>query len=135
MRVAMGVVGALALAGCTSPYYYPAQPAPISYAPPPLITPYTARPYYQPPAYVPAPEPPPPEIRFDPGSSDPAAYETPPMLLQPLPDTVETPSLSAPGFGAPRPATVLVQPQPADSGGAVPMMGFRPMKGQRTPTP
>ena len=56
------------------------------------------------------------------------------MLLQPLPDEVETAPPYAPE--APRPATALTQPPPQpDTGGAVPLMGFRPMKGQRTPTP
>ena len=61
--------------------------------------------------------------------SDPATYETPNVLLQPLPDTVETPP-PEPG----RPAIVQAPPPP-DPGGAVPMMGFRPMKGQKVPTP
>ena len=133
MRVLLGVAGVLAMAGCSVPVYYPAQPMPISYAPPPLITPYTARPLYPAPVYAPAPEPPPPELQSEPGPSDPATYETPPMLLQPLPDTVETPPPSA--REPARPATVLMQPPPADTGGAVPLMGFRPMKGQRTTTP
>jgi hypothetical protein len=143
--------GGLALAGCADPYQY------SYYNPPPLAAPPVSR--YVPPAYQPAPYPfspyaaPPddaatgrmPPAGYDdqaprePPPTDTGEYETPPALLRPLPSASDlqppagTPTAGVAADEAAPPPAAAAPPAPSDNSGNVPMMGFRPMRGQRAP--
>ncbi len=63
-------------------------------------------------------------------------YETPPVLLRPLPNAseVQSPATGMSTAGDDAAPAVASTPRPSgDGSGTVPMMGFRPMKGQRAP--
>ncbi len=136
--IVMGCAG-IALAGCANPDGY--QPMQMS---PPLgyTSPAYARPSSTAPAYVPlppAPSPSPadadlPPVVFQPNppptaTPDPALAEpSTPLLASPDTSTVQTPA------PAPVAAAPVATPATPDKGGDVPLMGFRPMKGQKAPT-
>lgn len=126
---ALGVIAGLLLAGCANPYagnpyatgvsYAPAQPAPPIY--PPLV------PYSTLPAPLPTPDPP---ILAAPAT--PEDDGTPAVLLQPLPPSDDTTPVAATTEPAPTAPLAVKKPDP-DGAGNVPLMGFRPMRGQKAP--
>ena len=112
----------LTLAGCTIQPYRPigyTMPPPGYYAPPPY-DPYARARSYTPPASMPAPEPAPEQIPEP-------EYETPPMLLQPMDPSPSSLEVISPPRLEPAP---FAGPRSADPNPSVPMMGFRPMRGQ-----
>ena len=109
------LLGTVLMAGCANPYpqprYIVLRPVQPGYAPP----------IYAPPAYAPAT---PARPQPDPAPMPGAATELPSSIAQPLPEAPQNP--------APVAATPAKTPA-ADPGSNVPMMGFRPMRGQKTP--
>ena len=117
MKPLIAVLGMLLLAGCVAPRQQPAYVTrPFGYAKP-------ARPAE--PSYQPAPtvfQPPAPAIRPEaPSQPEPA----------PEPVTASVPQAPAPEAS---PAAAPIQKTTApDSNSSIPMMGFRPMRGQKPP--
>lgn len=115
-QIAAAAVG---LAGCANPYAYSAnqaihRPAPVHRAP-----------AYQPPPVVFKPNPPPtPEATPEPAYSEPLPKDLAPAS-PPVANTQAAPATAA------QPVAVQKPVVPA-KGADVPMMGFRPMKGQKT---
>ena len=161
----VAVMAGLGLAGCADPYQYsyynppPLAPPVSRYVPPGYTPPGYNPPGYAPPAYPSAPYPStgyPPSLdvpgdsrslpTFDDQATSREApptgtgeYETPPVLLRPLPNASDlqppaTGTSTAGAAGEDAASAVVTTPRPpADGNGTVPMMGFRPMKGQRSP--
>lgn len=111
----VALAGVAVLAGCANPYaippptrlvVVPMQPAMPRYDPPPVVF----RPLPPPLPEERAPEPEPP-VSVDVAPEPPSA-----TVMEPLPSS-------------PTPVAIQKAPVP-DAGGAVPLMGFRPMKGQ-----